>query len=98
MNLWPVEQLYVLNLLPPEFHELMPEIRFIKESLHAEGRGPRSQVGDQLLLPFYQAIMNRAATDPAYGETLRDLGLTLFDESAYDAILPRLIVGDFSDA
>jgi hypothetical protein len=98
MNLWPIEQLYVLGLLPQELESLMPEVRFVKETLSAEGRGPRSQVGDQLLLPLYNAMMNRASTDSAYGDMLRDLGLTLFDESAYDALLPRLIVGDFSDA
>jgi hypothetical protein len=54
-------------------------------------------VGDALLLPLYNSIINRTATDQGYGNMLRDLGLTLFDESAYDALLPRLIVGDFSD-
>jgi hypothetical protein len=76
----------------------MPEVRFVKETLAAEERGPRSQIGDKLLLPLYNALMNRAQVDQAFGDVLLDLGLTLFDESAYDAILPRLIVGDFSDA
>jgi hypothetical protein len=98
MNMWPIEQLYVLGLLPQELEYLMPEVRFVKETLNAEGRGPRSRVGDALLLPMYNAIMNRAATDQHFGSLLIDLGLTLFDESAYDALLPRLIVGDFSDA
>jgi hypothetical protein len=98
MDMWPIEQLHVLGLLPPQLEYLMPEVRFVKETLNAEERGPRSQVGDKLLLPLYNALMNRAATDAAFGDMLTDLGLTLFDESAYDALLPRLIVGDFSDA
>jgi hypothetical protein len=97
MNLWPIEQLHVLGLLPPELSELMPQVRFIKETLAAEGVGPRSQIGDQLLLPLYNSIINKASVDQQYGNMLRDLGLTLFDESAYDALLPRLIVRDFSD-
>jgi hypothetical protein len=98
MQMWPIEQLHVLGLLPQQMEYLMPEVRFVKETLAAEERGPRSQIGDKLLLPLYNALMNRAQVDQAFGDVLLDLGLTLFDESAYDAILPRLIVGDFSDA
>jgi hypothetical protein len=94
-SLWPIERLYVTNQLPHELHDVMPQLRFIKESLAAEGRGPRSQIGDKLLTPLYQELTNRALTDPAFGNMLSDLGLTLFDESAFDALLPKLIVGGF---
>jgi hypothetical protein len=95
MNLWPIEKLHVLNLLPEELSAYMPQVRFIKETLAAEGRGPRSKVGDQLLIPLYTEMQNRAYAEPAFGTMLEDLGLTLFDEGSYDGIPPKLIVGYF---
>jgi hypothetical protein len=70
----------------------------VKETLAAEERGPRTDLGDKLLLPLYNALMNRAQVDQAFGDVLTDLGLTLYGESHWDAILPHLIVDDFSDA
>jgi hypothetical protein len=92
MNMWPIEQLYVTGQLPAALEYLMPEIRFAKETAAAEGR---KQPRDEILDPIYMSIQNRAYTDPAFGEMLVDLGLTLFDESSYDAIAPKLILGGF---
>jgi hypothetical protein len=92
MNMWPIEKLYVLGMLPPELEYLMPEIRFAKEIAVAEGR---KQPREEILDPIYASIQNRAVTDANFGAMLEDLGLTLFDESSYDAIAPKLILGGF---
>ena len=91
MNMWPIEQVYVLGLLPPELEFLIPEVRFARESLNAEGVGPRSQLGDKLFIPMIQQIENRAAMDAHFADVLSNFGLTAFDESHYETIIDMLV-------
>jgi hypothetical protein len=95
MGMLPIERLYVMGMLPPELEFVMPEVRFIKESAAAAGKKIGSTAVEPMRVALYDAIKNRAMTDPAFGNMLSDLGLTLFDEGSYDVIPPKLIEGGF---
>ncbi len=98
MDMWPIEKLYVLNLLPIQLEYLLPHVRSIKEDLAAIGKGPQSDDGRAALRVLYQDAINRGWADlGGFGAMLDNLGFNLYDEGEWDSLLPRLIADDWSD-
>jgi len=98
MDMWPIEKLYVLNLLPLQLEYLLPYVRSIKEDLAAIDKGPQSDAGRKALRPLYEDAIQKGWADMGgFGAMLDNLGLNLYDEGEWDSLMPRLIADDWND-
>jgi hypothetical protein len=93
-NMWPIERLYALNMLPYELEQYMEPVRYVKEALRAAGKGPTSQLGRKLTHPIYADILHQAQTDPHFRNVLVQLGLDIYDNDSITSFIPQLFVDD----
>lgn len=93
-ELLPIQRLGVLNLLPHSLLPYLPQVNMIVETLTANQMSVTTNAGYELFRILYAQIGEDMQTNPRIGQDLQWIGQIMFQEDAYDYVLPRLFQGE----
>jgi hypothetical protein len=91
----PAQKLDYADLLPPAIVGAMPMLNSLLSALEAEEKSPTTNVGEANFLVFKEWLEGQYfPQNPLAKDQISELGLSMFNEPLYSAVLARLFQGD----
>jgi hypothetical protein len=93
-DMWPIERLALAGLLPPQLDKYAGYASGVRQRLQVLDIGPKSQVGQEMLLKVAAELEADMNADPSLWEAFQKLGDVMYDKRMFDSIFPALMYDD----